>query len=217
MLHLELHPNTSKEDENPNHPRDQTRRSPGRSKSHHNSDQRTRNTNDNELPGGRMKSSSSLTQMTSGVSRMRQAQCEDMIPIVTYDGAEDTNATANTHAHREVKVIVHRTSSSSSSTTSSVRSVGQRMTAARGKHVRSRDHFHHRRRHQTSEHSESETRSPGQSPSSCTVERRSDREASIQLQVIDIAKDDATTSEPCCETSQETIKQGGSLADMFDS
>lgn len=218
MTNLERHRNTSTEDTNFNGPRSQPRRSPGRSRSHHLFNERTINAKDNESPGERMKSSSSLTQLTSGVSRKtsaRQAQREDMIPLVTYDGVVEETHAGNIRAHREVKVIVHKTSSSSSSTVSSVRSVEQRMTSSRGKHMRAHDHFqHHRHRHQNNrEQWESGSGNPDQSPSSFTVEERSGCGGeSIQLQVIDITKDETNS-----EVSQERIKEGGSLAAMFDS
>ncbi len=226
MTNLERHRHTSSEDINFNRPRGQPRRSPGRSRSHHLFNERTTDAKDNEYsvesPEERIKSSSSLTQLTSGLSRKtsaKQAQREDTFPLVTYDGVVEDTQAENIHAHREVKVIVHKTSSSSSSTVSSVRSVEQRMTTSRGKHVRSRDQFqHHRHRHQNSrEQWESGIENPYQSPSGFTVEKSSGcAEESIQLQVIDIAKD-ATNSEERCDTSQETIKEGGSLATMFDS
>ena len=208
----------SSEDNNFNHPRSQPRRSPGRSGSHHLFNaERTINAlaEDNKSPGER--GSSSFTELTSGISRKtsaRQAQREDMFPLVTFDGVVQDTHTADTHSHREVKVIVHKTSSSSSSTVSSVQSVDQRMSTSRGKQVQLREHFHHHHRHQTSRvQRKSEIGNPDQSPSSSTVENRSGYgEESIQLQVIDIGKD-ATNS----EVSQETIQEGGSLAAMFDS
>lgn len=215
---LERHRNTSSEGGSFNHPRGQPRRSAGGSRSHNVFNERTSNAKDNESPGMRINDSASFTQLTSGVSRMRQAQREDMVPFVRCEGVvQDTKAT-NTHAHREVKVIVHKsTSSSSSSTVSSVRSVEQRMTSPRSKHMQSRDHsHHHHRRHQNSECSESQIRNREQSRFSCTVEKLSDRGESMQLQVIDIAEG-ATNSQHFCETSQGTIKEGGSLAAMFDS
>lgn len=214
LKHLERHRNTSSEDGSFNHSRGQPRRLGGGSRSHNVFNERTSNAKDSESPGVTMRDLASFTQLTSGVSRIRHVQREDMVPFVRYDGVvEDTKAT-NTHAHREVKVIVHKsTSSSSSSTVSSVRSVEQRMPSPRRKHVQSRDHFyHHRRRHQNSERSENRE----QSCFSHTVEKLSDGEKSIQLQVIDIVED-ATHSEQFCQTSQETTKEGGSLAAMFDS
>ena len=218
MKTLERHSNTSNEDGNINQPRGQPPRSATGSKSHHLFNERTNNTQNNESPGGMAKGSASFAQLASGVSRMRQTQRKEMVPFVRYDGlVEDTEAT-NTHAHREVKVIVHRsTSSSSSSTVSSLRSVEQRMVCPRNKHVQSRDHSrHHRRRHQTSERSETQIRNHEQSRSSCTVDKLLDRGGSMQLQAVDIVKD-ATDSEHFCETSQNTMKEGGSLAAMFDS
>lgn len=189
LENLERRPNTSSEDNNFSHPED------------------------NEPPGVRRRSSSSLIQLTSGDSRktsVRQAQREDMVPLVRYEGVvEDTHA-ANVRAHREVKVIVHKTSSSSSSTVSSVRSVEQRIPTSRGKQVRSRDHFHHCHQNRRERR---EIKNLDQSPSDFTVEKRSSYgEESIQLQVIGFAKDETNS-----EASQETIKEGGSLAAMFDS
>ena len=209
---LERGPNTSSEDNNFSHPRGQPRRSPDRSRPRYLFNDRTLDAADNEPPGERRRSSSSLTQLPSGDSRKtsaRQAQREDMVPLVTYDGVvEDTHA-ANVRAHREVKVIVHKTSSSSSSTVSSVRSVEQRIPTSRGKQVRSRDHFHHCRQNSREQR---EITNLDQSPSGFTVEKRSSfGEECIQLQVIGIAKDETNS-----EASQETVKEGGSLAAMFD-
>jgi len=222
LKNLEQHRNTSSEDGNINQPRAQPARSEAGSKSHHLLNERTRNIQNNESPEERRKGSKSFAQVASGVSRMRQAQRKEMVPFVRYDGVvEDTEAT-NSHAHREVKVIVHRsTSSSSSSTVSSLRSVEQRM-ASPSKHVQSRDHSHPpRRRHQTSERSENNIRNDEQSRSSCTVEKLSDRGESMQLpvQVVDIVEDatHSVDSEHLCEKSQKTTKEGGSLAALFDS
>ena len=161
-----------------------------------------------------MKGSASYSQLASGVSRMRQAQRKEMVPFVRYDGVvEDTEAT-KIHAHREVKVIVHRsTSSSSSSTVSSLRSVEQRMASSESQHVQSRDHshHHHRQRYQNIERSESYIRNHEQRRSSCTVDKVSDRGEPMQLQVTDIVED-ATHRE-----RQKSTKEGGSLAAMFDS
>lgn len=187
------------------------------------SDDRTGDTKDRERPGAVVKKSSSVTRLTSGVPRMRQAQREqreDMIPIVTYDGVvEETRAEStrdNTQAHREVKVIVHRTSSSSSSTVSSVRSVDQRTITSRGKHLRSHDPARQGHQNKT-ENTESEIREPEpQSTASCSIQERLHREESIELQVRDVAID-TTNSKQFCETSQETVQEGGSLAAMFDS
>lgn len=216
LKNLERHRNTSSEEGSINHPRAQPGRSTAGRKSHHLLNERTSNVQNNESPGERMKGS--FAQVASGVSRMRQAQRKEMVPFVRYDGVvEDTEATS-AHAYREVKVIVHRsTSSSSSSTVSSLRSVDQRMASPRSKHVQSRDHSHrHRRRHQNSERSESHISNQEQSRFSSTVEKLSDRGESIQLKVVDIVED-VTHSEHLCETSQKTTKEGGSLAAMFDS
>lgn len=216
LKNLERHRNTSSEDGSINHPRAQPGRSTAGRKSHHLFNERTSDVQNNESPGERMKGS--FAQVASGVSRMRQAQRKEMVPFVRYDGVvEDTEATS-AHAYREVKVIVHRsTSSSSSSTVSSLRSVDQRMASPRSKHVQSRDHsHHHRRRHQNSERSESHVSNQEQSRSSSTVEKLSDCGESIQLKVVDIVEG-ATHSEHLCETSQKTTKEGGSLAAMFDS
>ena len=219
LKNLEQHRNTSSEDGNINQPRAQPARSEAGSKSHHLFNEKTRNIQNNESPEERRKGSKSFAQVASGVSRMRQAQRKEMIPFVRYDGVVEGTEATNSHAHREVKVIVHRsTSSSSSSTFSSLRSVEQRMASPRSKQVQSRDHshHHHRRSSQTSERSESNIRNDEQSRSSCTVEKLSDRGESMQLpvQVVCVHSVD---SEHLCEKSQKTTKEGGSLAAMFDS
>lgn len=215
MKNLERHRNTPSEEGNINHPRGQPRRSAAGSKSRHLFNEKTNNTENNDSPGERMKGSASFSQLAGNVSRMRQAQRS---PLVRYDGVVEDSKATSTHAHREVKVIVHRsTSSSSSSTVSSLRSVEQRMASPRSKHVQSHDHIHHhRRRHQNSERSEIQFSNHMQSGSSCTVEKLSDLRESTQLQVVDVVED-ATHSENFCGTSQKTIEEGGSLAAMFDS
>lgn len=215
---LEQHGNPSSEDGSINHPRIQPGRSAAGIKSRHSFNERTSDTLNNESHGRRMKGSASSVQLASGVSRMRQAQHKAMVPFVRYDGVVEGTEATNIHAHREVKVIVHRsTSSSSSSTVSSLRSFEQRMASPGSKHVRSRDHSHHHRlRHQNIERSQSHIRNHEQSRSSCIVEKLSDRGEPTQLQVMDIVKD-ATHKERFSETSQKTTKEGGSLAAMFDS
>ena len=223
LKNLEGHRNLSSEDGSISHLRTQPSRSAGGSQSRHSFNESTSNTPNNESHWGRPEGSGSFSQLASGVSRMKQAQRKDMVPLVRYDGVvEDTEAT-NSHAHREVKVIVHRsTSSSSSSTVSSLRSVEQRMASPRSKLVQSRDHshhphHHHRLRHQSViEGSDSRIRNHEQSLSSCTIEKLSDRREPMQLQVMDIAED-ATHRQTFRETSQNTTKEGGSLAAMFDS
>ena len=201
-----------------------------RKNSHPLTDETTRNTVDNERSGwGRLRSAASLNQLVSGVPRVIHAQREDMKPIVTYDGVEDINACAakatSTYSHREVKVIVHKTSSSSSSTCSSVRSVDQRNQSARHKYERPRDHFPFPNRRQIEKRSseqgtcvsaDSRVVNYEQTGDSCTVERKSDYQETIQLQVLDITKD-VTENEPSNEAKQYMKKQGGSLADIFDS
>ena len=65
-------------------------------------------------------STTSVDQLVSGTANKKTANHADFIPIVTHEGNEDTNK------HREVNVIVHKSSSASSSTCSSVRSTDQR-------------------------------------------------------------------------------------------
>ena len=170
-------------------------------------------------------SAASLNQVVSDDPTKEQAQCEYMVPTVTFDGAEVTHAwsakATSNYSHREVKVIVHKTSSSSSSTCSSVRSVSQRKPVARHKYERPHDHFSSYNRHKT------EKQNSGKSD--CLLvdekvmsseqgidERKAECDKTIELQVIDIAKD-AAEGEPCNETKQDMKQEGGSLADMFDS
>ena len=219
LKNLEGHRDLSSEDGSNNHLRTQPSRSAGGSQSRHSFNESTSNTTNNESHRGRPEGSASFSQLASGVSRMKQAQRKEMVPFVRYDGVVEGTEATNIHAHREVKVIVHRsTSSSSSSTVSSLRSVEQRMASPRSKHVQSRDHSHHHRlRHQSViEQSDSRIRSHEQSRSSCTVEKLSDRGEPMQLQVMNIAED-ASHRQTFCETSQNTTKEGGSLAAMFDS
>ena len=218
---LERHRNPSSEDGSINHSRTQPGRSAAGSKSRLSFNERTSNTQNNESHGGRTEGSTSSVQLASGVSRTRQAQRKQLVPFVRYDGVVEDTETTNIHAHREVKVIVHRsTSSSSSSTVSSLRSVEQRMASHGSKHVQSRDHYHHhhhhRLRHQNFERSENHISNHEQSRSSCTVGKLSDRGEPMQLQANDIVEE-ATHRERFCETSQQTTKEGGSLAAMFDS
>ena len=214
LKNLERHRNPSSEDGSINHSRTQPGRSAAGSKSRLSFNERTSNTQNNESHGGRTEGSTSSVQLASGVSSTRQAQRKQLVPFVRYDGVVEDTETTNIHAHREVKVIVHRsTSSSSSSTVSSLRSVEQRMASHGSKHVQSRDHYHHH--HQNVERSENHISNHEQSRSSCTVGKLSDRGEPMQLQANDIVED-ATHRERFCETSQKTTK-GGSLAAMFDS
>lgn len=144
-----------------------------------------------------------------------------MVPIVTCDGVIEETSTDSvinsTQDHREVKVIIHRTSSSSSSSASSVRSVDQRITIPRKKHLRSRDHFHESQRNQNNiENTESEIQNIERNSTSCSIQESSHCEESIALQVTAV-DNEATNNGQVCKTSQQTIKEGGSLAAMFDS
>ena len=218
LKNLERHRNPSSEDGSINHSRPQPGRSAAGSKSRLSFNERTSNTQKNESHGGRTEGSTSSVQLASGVSRTRQAQRKQLVPFVRYDGVVEGTEATNIHAHREVKVIVHRsTGSSSSSTVSSLRSVEQRMASPGSQHVQSRDHFHHRRlRNQNIERSKNHIRNHELSRYSCTVTKLSDRGEPMQLQVVDIVED-ATHRERVCETSQRTTKEGSSLAAMFDS
>lgn len=154
--------------------------------------------------------------MAKKSSQMKQLRPrEDMIPIVTYDGVMEETSTESvlnsTQDHRQVKVIIHRTSSSSSSTVSSVRSVDQRITIPKKKHLRSRDHIHESQRCQNN--IESEIQNTEKNSSGSSIQESSHCEESIALQVTDEVKN----NNEGCKTGQQTILEGGSLAAMFDS
>ena len=157
--------------------------------------------------------------MAKKSSQMKQLRPrEDMIPIVTYDGVMEETSTESvlnsTQDHRQVKVIIHRTSSSSSSTVSSVRSVDQRITIPKKKHLRSRDHVHESQRCQNNiENTESEIQNTEKNSSGSSIQESSHCEESIALQVTDEVKN----YNQSCKTGQQTILEGGSLAAMFDS
>ncbi|XP_068740011.1 transmembrane channel-like protein 3 [Montipora capricornis] len=108
-----------------------------RKDSHSIRNETTRDNSAYERPGrGRAESSSSIAvdQTVSGTVEAKTAKREDFLPIVTYEGNEDTKEcsakASTTYTHREVNVIVHKSSSSSSSTCSSVRSIDQRRHAS---------------------------------------------------------------------------------------
>lgn len=183
-----------------------------RNKSRQVSDNRTNDIKDRELPRTVVKKSSQMKQVQ---------RHEDMVPIVTCDGVIEETSTDSvinsTQDHREVKVIIHRTSSSSSSSASSVRSVDQRITIPRKKHLRSRDHVHESQRNQNNiENTESEIQNIERNSTSCSIQESSHCEESIALQVTAV-DNEAKNNGQVCKTSQQTIKEGGSLAAMFDS
>ncbi|PFX34798.1 Transmembrane channel-like protein 3 [Stylophora pistillata] len=183
-----------------------------RNKSRQVSDNRTNDIKDRELPRTVVKKSSQMKQVR---------RHEDMVPIVTCDGVIEETSTDSvinsTQDHREVKVIIHRTSSSSSSSASSVRSVDQRITIPRKKHLRSRDHVHESQRNQNNiENTESEIQNIERNSTSCSIQESSHCEESIALQVTAV-DNEAKNNGQVCKTSQQTIKEGGSLAAMFDS
>ena len=106
-----------------------------RKDSHSIRNETTRDNSAYERPSkGRERSSISVDQMVSGTVKEKTAKREDFLPIVTYEGNEDTKEcsakASTTYTHREVNVIVHKSSSSSSSTCSSVRSIDQRRHAS---------------------------------------------------------------------------------------
>ena len=207
----ERYSNNSDDDKVPSLPSGQTRHSKtkSRNKSSQISDNGTNDIKEHEPPRTVAKKSSQMKQL-----RPR----EDMIPIVTYDGVMEETSTESvlnsTQDHQQVKVIIHRTSSSSSSTVSSVRSVDQRITIPKKKHLRSRDHVHESQRCQNNiEHTESEIQNTEKNSSGSSIQESSHCEESIALQVTDEVKN----NNEGCKTGQQTILEGGSLAAMFDS
>lgn len=185
-------------------------------------------------------SAQSFSQLVSGVPTRGQAQCADLTPIVTYDGNEETpartaKATSSGYSHREVKVIVHNkkthsSTSSSSSTCSSVGSFGQRRHPVKHHFDRSRDYSPFLKSHQTekrnserSEFSSTENKAVGsqQVSSPCIDERNAECEETIELQVVNTVNNASDTTDgdsSNAEANDDRItKQGGSLADMFDS
>ena len=196
----------------------------------------------NKLPkrGTRM-SAQSFSQLVSDVPTKGQAQCADLTPIVTYEGNEETparaaKATSTGYSHREVKVIVHNkkthsSTSSSSSTCSSVRSFGQRRHPVKHHFDRSRDcsplltsHQTDKRSSERSDFSSAENKAVGSqqvSSTTCIDERNAECEETIELQIVNTVNNasDKTDGDPSnAEANDDRItKQGGSLADMFDS
>ena len=189
--------------------------------------------------GSRM-SAQSFSQLVSDVPTKGQAQCADLTPIVTYDGNEETpaptaKATSTGYSHREVKVIVHNkkahsSTSSSSSTCSSVRSFGQRRHPVKHHFDRSRDcsplltsHQTEKRNSERSDFSPAENKAVGSQhvSSTCIDERNAECEETIELQVVTTVNNASDTTDgdsSNAEANDDRItKQGGSLADMFDS
>lgn len=217
-------------DENFARHRNQRKTLPARDKPPSLTYETTRNSGNNERPTrGRMMSAASFDQLVIGVPRKRQAQREDMVPIVTYDGVEDNDARAakatSTYSHREVNVIVHKSSSASSSTCSSVRSVDQRKHAARYSYGTPRDHVtsvHHLQvAKKSNDHAvcisgDSKVVDSKQSANICTDETKVDYEETLELKVLETAEG-VRDGEPSNESKQDMTKLGGSLADMFDS
>ena len=217
-------------DENFVRHRNQRKALPARDKPPSLTDETTTNSGNNEGPTrGRMMSGTSFDQLVSGVPRKRQAQREDIVPIVTYDGVEDNDARAakatSTYSHREVNVIVHKSSSASSSACSSVRSVDQRKHAARYRYGTPRDHVtsvHHLQvAKKSNEHAVcisagSKLVDSKQSANICTAETKVDYEDTLELKVLETAEG-VRVGEPSNDPKQDMTKLGGSLADMFDS
>ena len=185
-------------------------------------------------------SAQSFSQLVSDVPTKGQAQCADLTPIVTYEGNEETparaaKATSTGYSHREVKVIVHNkkthsSTSSSSSTCSSVRSFGQRRHPVKHHFDRSRDcsplltsHQTEKRNSERSDFSPAENKAVGsqQVSSTCIDERNAECEETIELQVVTTVNNASDTTDgdsSNAEANDDRItKQGGSLADMFDS
>lgn len=173
-------------------------------------------------------STAAFEQLVSDVPRKKQSNQEDMKPIVTYNGAEDTKActtkTTSSYSHCEVNVIVHRSGSSSSSTCSSVRSFEQRKRAAGQTYGKLCDHFSLRKNDET------EKANIGQddcAPDGNKVinskeitklyanETKVDCTETVELQVLENAEG-ASEGEQRKETTRDIKKLGGSLADMFD-
>ena len=231
----------SKTDTNFNRPQNHENTTPERENFNSFVGETTNSHQKNKLPGrGRVMSPQSFSQVVSDVPTKVQAQCADLTPIVTYNGNEETpaptaKATSTGYSHREVKVIVHNkkthsSTSSSSSTCSSVRSFGQRRHPVKHHFDRSRDcsplltsHQTEKRNSERSDFSPAENKAVGSQhvSSTCIDERNAECEETIELQVVTTVNNASDTTDgdsSNAEANDDRItKQGGSLADMFDS
>ena len=217
------------DEENSIRPRDQRKTFPARKNSPSRPDETKRNPRKSERTvRGRAMSAAAFEKLVSGVSRKKQSNHEDMKPIVTYNGAEDTRTfetkATSSYSHCEVNVIVHQGGSSSSSTCSSVRSFEQRKSAARHTYGKLCDHVFPRKNDETEKENIGQDQCvPGgntvinskQITKLSTNETKVDCTETIELQVLENAEG-ASEGEQRKETTQEIKKLGGSLADMFD-
>ena len=216
---------TAGADESSSGPRKTT---PGRKNSHSVTNREmTRNASaDNRPISERIMSVASCDRVVSGNGSKKTEKLEQLVPIVTYEGNEDTKACSSTksrstYAHREVNVIVLKSSSSSSSTCSSVRSVDQRSHASLQAHG-TLQHQASSLNHNTIK--QGECNSTGEENSifkqntvqGCASKTRTvNCEETVELQVLTAAGGTSRGQERN-ESKSDATNTGGSLAAMFD-
>ncbi|XP_015780943.1 PREDICTED: uncharacterized protein LOC107358885 [Acropora digitifera] len=165
-------------------------------------------------------------QAVSGNASKKTEKLEDLVPIVTYEGNEDSRACSSAksrsnYAHCEVDVIVHKSSSSSLSTCSSVRSVDQRSHASLQTYGTTQ-HQVSSLNHNSIKQGESD--STGEKHSifiqstvqGCANKARTvNLKETVDLQVLTVAGGTSQGQERS-ESRSDGTNLGGSLAAMFD-
>lgn len=184
----------------------------------------TRNASEHKQPiNERIMTVALCDQAVSGNASKKTEKLEDCVPIVTYEGNEDSRVCSSAksrsnYAHGEVNVIVHKSGSSSLSTCSSVRSVDQRSHASLQTYGTTQ--------HQVSSlnHNSIESNSTGEKNSifkqstiqgSANKARTVNRKETVELQVLTVAGGTSQGQERN-ESRSDGTNLGGSLAAMFE-
>ena len=165
-------------------------------------------------------------QAMSGNASKKTENLEDFVPIVTYEGNEDSRACStaksrSNYAHCEVNVIVHKSSSSSLSTCSSVRSVDQRSHASLQTcgtlqhHVSSLNHNSIKQDESNSTGEKNSIFKQSTIQGSANKARTVNRKETVELQVLTVAGGTSQGQERN-ESRSDGTNLGGSLAAMFD-
>lgn len=187
----------------------------------------TRNASEHKQPiNERIMTVALSDQAVSGDASKKTEKLEDFVPIVAYEGNEDSRACSSAksrsnYAHCEVNVIVHKSSSSSLSTCSSVRSVDQRSHASLQTYgttqhqVSSLNHNSIKQGESNSTGEKNSIFKQSTIQGSANKARTVNRKETVDLQVLTVAGGTSQGQERN-ESRSDGTNLGGSLAAMFD-
>lgn len=187
----------------------------------------TRNASEHKQPiNERIMTVALCDQAVSGDASKKTEKLEDFVPIVAYEGNEDSTACSSAksrsnYAHCEVNVIVHKSSTSSLSTCSSVRSVDQRSHASLQTYGTLQHQVSSLNHNSIKEGESNSTGGKNSIFKQSTVQgcankaRTVNRNETVDLQVLTVAGGTSQGQERN-ESRSDGTNLGGSLAAMFD-